>query len=1128
MICLVSAQAADLSNAVTYYEPLNTTQTNRPISQARWFAKGELGAYPCPYVLGGAAITPWQADVKTRWNDGTVQFAIVSFKRTLSALGNASVEFRNCTDASSTPGSTGLTPAQLLTFNSSHWGAKIETITSGVTKFADARVMLNGLSSAPDQLRCWLCGPVVTQMIVEDRTTALSYDWGYQGTPITLNTGVVVDTTANTFTKTAHGLTDGKLVYVTSSFGSVPAPLVEGTTYTVLNSTANNFQLTSGSGAIDLTTTGTNVGVYQLYSDTTWADGDASHESLHPIFVITAYAGLAGVRIEYILENVWAERIQDQYFGNLNLYSGTSNATTATAMTDFHHAARSRWRKICWDGTAPAGEPVCGSDTGVISPRPLGLLVDYNLPYMIYSGASYPFDLRITESGVRIPSLWSCWNTTVCDSRDDLTKADIEAGSPQGTVHASGMLHSTQYQAGVDTAGFVGPQANMVSLHLYSMGNTTLSMTTRMQAAEIAMDPNYAQSYYENHYREDDTSKKYLSVYEEPGQTTLAFGMPLSSDARRTLTTQFAQTNTSDPADRIASVGPVRLRCDGSDCSDMNTLSLTDHSFKGGDASIFGTNQAHSWQPIFNSYLLLGDWYAMEELQFWVAWHQTDQAVSFMNGQFDFKGVNGQYGSHRPWQIFSNPENYRARAFGLRTLGYTIIVTPTEDASYAKMLQYYKSKYKLNIEIHEGVLGVQDGVFHAAFPSFTNWACTGWNNTTMALGAISPDDPQTSWCWGRMNQARGLNNPLHVPQWFYTHNKAYEDYTKTNEHDAQWHWWYMFHAMYQHKIMGIDDAITYLPYFQKMWVDSASDPGSRWLMSSDTIPVTDDSSIPFTNWANMADAFQPGYSTMNQWCAFWSGESTPPLCNPSSTSDVGSGPIVEYGATIALSEEVTGDTGFTGSRAYDFTSGNVPYQNWQGTIVTPPDATKINPRYAWVPYFIRNTRITPGDTQVSFLFSSSHGATCKVGMSVGAFTTSSSAADGAATVSDRFQTYVAIGLTPSTLYNYRITCGPGGGTIRQLGTVTTTATGSSTYLLVKLHPPTILGTATAIVDYGTTSGLGTSTAPVACTVSCTIHAPATTKQAIFYRYRYLDGGSATIRTSPVLKVILDGTTTYRN
>jgi hypothetical protein len=398
---LLASPLFALSNSVTIVEATGSVQTGRPISVARWFALGEIANYPAPSIRGGAAITPWQSDVKTRWSDGSVQFAIVSFTQTLPANGSVAVEFQNSVAGSSSPGNTGLTPAQLLSFHAGGWGAKIATTSNSITQSADARAMLAGLSSATDQLRCWLCGPVVTQMIVEDRTAARSYDWGYQGTPQTVI--VTANHLTSTFTGAAHGFANGQRVWMSvdqahgTAFTPLPVGITSGHVYYIVGATANTFQISSTSGGSAVTFA--DDGAYPIYalrpySDYPWAAAsDDAHKSLHPIFVVTAYAGWPGVRTEYILENTWVDRVQDQWFSAVKLYSGSAETTLAADMEPFAFASRTRWRKICWDGAAPAGEPTCGTATAAITPRAKGIQIDYNLPYMIYSGATMPFDL---------------------------------------------------------------------------------------------------------------------------------------------------------------------------------------------------------------------------------------------------------------------------------------------------------------------------------------------------------------------------------------------------------------------------------------------------------------------------------------------------------------------------------------------------------------------------------------------------------------------------------------------------------------------------------------------------------------------------------------------------------------
>jgi hypothetical protein len=164
-----------------------STQTARPMTISRVFAQGEFpsGTYPQP-SLGGSPITPYQVDVKNTWPDGSVKHALISFFLTVPVSG-AVVSFVQ----TSYPCSSGNlvacqaaslnTTQKLLAFKTSDttgWDAQFE-LTNGTTKTINARTMLGALTLESDKVRYWMQGPVVTQAIVEDRSSARSQDVGW-------------------------------------------------------------------------------------------------------------------------------------------------------------------------------------------------------------------------------------------------------------------------------------------------------------------------------------------------------------------------------------------------------------------------------------------------------------------------------------------------------------------------------------------------------------------------------------------------------------------------------------------------------------------------------------------------------------------------------------------------------------------------------------------------------------------------------------------------------------------------------------------------------------------------------------------------------------------------------------
>ncbi|MGC8807883.1 MAG: hypothetical protein ACP5QB_10145, partial [Thiomonas sp.] len=83
-----------LDNAIRIYDASGSAQSSRPFTVLMIFVKGEFptGTYPKPRV-GGTVPSAWQVDVKSRWPDGSILSAFVSFPVSLSANGNVRVDF---------------------------------------------------------------------------------------------------------------------------------------------------------------------------------------------------------------------------------------------------------------------------------------------------------------------------------------------------------------------------------------------------------------------------------------------------------------------------------------------------------------------------------------------------------------------------------------------------------------------------------------------------------------------------------------------------------------------------------------------------------------------------------------------------------------------------------------------------------------------------------------------------------------------------------------------------------------------------------------------------------------------------------------------------------------------------
>lgn len=177
-----------LSNAVTIH-----ATTAVPAAQIhkvpRYFAKGEVAGFPRPHVDGVAAAA-WQADVKNRWPDGSVRFAVIHFQAAVAENGSIVVDFRSSNNAchlgsQAVCEAAALTGPQMLDYRSGAWNAEIEVEADpkGVTttRAANARTML-----AAGHFTYWFRGPLVTSVIVEDAGAARSYDFGWTGAGCTV------------------------------------------------------------------------------------------------------------------------------------------------------------------------------------------------------------------------------------------------------------------------------------------------------------------------------------------------------------------------------------------------------------------------------------------------------------------------------------------------------------------------------------------------------------------------------------------------------------------------------------------------------------------------------------------------------------------------------------------------------------------------------------------------------------------------------------------------------------------------------------------------------------------------------------------------------------------------------
>jgi len=377
----VSLWAAAPTATLTLTEMDSGTQTDRPFSISYVFAKGDIPNYPRP-VIGGTPESIWQANVKTRWRDGTASCSISDASNTepiyitcaahgfltgesvviADVEGNTSANGRwkiyafsynqfaligSSANGDYTTGGTATGPGPgsvkhaIISFT--------ESFTADQSKTLTFRNSVNPCSSG-DQSACDAAGLNEAEMLAFN-----SSNWDAR-----------IETTASSITHTFAGARE-----------IVDAATVEywllGPVATVVIVRDNTSARAYDKGYNCLTNCTGN------FSSATWSD-DTTNKALHPTYQLWFYTGWNGVKVDYILENTWATFAQPQRY-DWAVMSDTSFSTTEDSANGMTHYMGSRWRVTAWDGDEP----------GTVE-------IDRNRLYLQTTGVipNYPEDKTIT------------------------------------------------------------------------------------------------------------------------------------------------------------------------------------------------------------------------------------------------------------------------------------------------------------------------------------------------------------------------------------------------------------------------------------------------------------------------------------------------------------------------------------------------------------------------------------------------------------------------------------------------------------------------------------------------------------------------------------------------------------
>ena len=160
-------------NVVRVRNPGSTGTAETPMQFGRVFRPGEIPTCPAVSLDAGAA-APFQADVKNRYADGSVRFAVVSVMLPPMAAG-ARAQLR-LTDAGGCPGPAAPASTSVARLLADYPGFDVQTIVdAGAGGAASARAMLQA-----GAYTVWADGPVQTTFVVADHQSA-RFDLGTDG-----------------------------------------------------------------------------------------------------------------------------------------------------------------------------------------------------------------------------------------------------------------------------------------------------------------------------------------------------------------------------------------------------------------------------------------------------------------------------------------------------------------------------------------------------------------------------------------------------------------------------------------------------------------------------------------------------------------------------------------------------------------------------------------------------------------------------------------------------------------------------------------------------------------------------------------------------------------------------------
>ncbi len=567
-----------VSNTMTLRNDDSVALTNHPVQFGRAFVSGEISAGNKPQVLlDGVAVTT-QVDTKNFYSDGSLRFAVISLViPSINAGQTRTISFQSISNAvySSSVGTTPLSTTDML--SNYNFDATIELINPAQTHTLSARAILqNG-----NIHQYWTSGPLTTTVVLADHSVTRQYDvgWEQQNTKLTR---------CSSFSNT--GCSNSNILEVADASWVNVNDVLNLLDEFVLVQSVNTI------GQDTITVQRDYVGgIYTngLPHETTIAQDDyvtsviwqqttqANHKSFRPEFIAEFWpAPVNKVRVRFVGENSNTEALQDLYY-DLNLKTGLSSPVNVFSDTSVTHHAGARWTKQFW-----------------LTPVSEKLSINHNKEYLAQTGFADYYDSGVQSSSTIVSNWYNCYETgTSCGS---LSLSNGGNGLFQRSIH----VYTSEGPGGGRWELGAIPQTNALWLN---------NMDWRMQHVALAMG-DLAGS-WPKHYREGDSNKVYnrdpnTGVVPAIGSLNAvpAIGKPISVSSRPTLALSSPFWAYTTASDKLGIVSRITL-------GEANNVLWFD-----GSRQTWSNSMGHlyNFEPIL--YLLTGDYYRLEQLEFWTSY----------------------------------------------------------------------------------------------------------------------------------------------------------------------------------------------------------------------------------------------------------------------------------------------------------------------------------------------------------------------------------------------------------------------------------------------------------------------------------------------------------------------------